>query len=50
MVVTKNGKPVNVYHVGDVLKDGKAPVSRERKAPKDIQNQGVQTEFIPKEK
>jgi hypothetical protein len=50
LVVTKGGKQGKAYQVGDVLKDGKTPVSRERKALKDIRNQGVDTEFIPKEK
>ena len=49
VTVKKDGSPEKVYQVGDVLKDGKTPIKRERDAIKDIKDQGVDTEFIPKD-
>jgi RHS repeat-associated protein len=37
VVVYENKKPKKAYQVGDVLKDGETPVSRERKAKGDIE-------------
>ena len=49
VTVYKNGKPIRVYQVGDVLADGVTPISRERKAIGDILRQGVGVEVIPKQ-
>jgi RHS repeat-associated protein len=50
VVVTREKQPVKVYQVGKTLKDGKTPVSRERAAIRDIQKQGIETEFFPLER
>jgi len=49
VVVTKDGKIVKVYQVGDVLKDGTTPIARERRAIDDIIKQDIPVEFLPKE-